>query len=792
MYQRNKLNHAIVTAIAATTGSLPASAAVEEVIVTATKTAASTQDIPVTVQALDNEKIGDLNIGNFDDYVRYLPNVTSGGRGPGQSSVYIRGMATSTISVQLAGANGSAPNVALYLDEQPVTLVGRNLDVYAADLERIEVLPGPQGTLFGASSQAGTVRLITRKPVMNEFDTGFKAGFAATDGGGPSNNVEGYLNLPLIDDKLAVRLVAYNVREGGYIDNVPGEKKISPDNSAFGGSAPPAANRDSAFNTALVENDFNDSYYQGFRVGANYWINDDWQFLLQLSNQELGADGVFDYDPDIGDLQVQRYFPDELTDDFTQLAWTLEGRVGALDLIYTGAYLDRDVEQSIDYTGYSDEGPFIPYYICEYPGYAECSSPELGVRVNSTFTRQTHELRVATPQDKRLRAIGGVFFEDVELEEVGDFIYPGSLDRGFVQGRVPLTDSTVADGSPRLPGTVFFNDITRTEEQIALFGEVTYDLIPEVLALTGGLRWYDLEVDLRGSSNFGSRSSTQVGVNLDTNLAPFAPLQEDDVIPKVTLTWTPNADQLYYATYSEGFRPGGFNRGGGRIGTAPNAQVTPFTYATDEITNYELGWKTTLLQGELQWNGAVYFVEWDDMQVARFDPLVFGNLTFIDNAADSELFGVEMDVIYQPTDALSVFGALSYNDTELTAVPDAGSGTIETAPVGSQLALAPEWQANARARYTWFLNQYDVYAQGGVQYVDDSFNSIVAAERRQQDSYTTADAALGVTKDEWKVEMFVENLTDERAELFINTQDKDERIFTNRPRTIGIRFSYDY
>ncbi len=125
-------------------------------------------------------------------------------------------------------------------------------------------------------------------------------------------------------------------------------------------------------------------------------------------------------------------------------------------------------------------------------------------------------------------------------------------------------------------------------------------------------------------------------------------------------------------------------------------------------------------------------------------------------------------------------------------MPDAGSGTIETAPVGSQLALSPKWQANARARYTWFLEGYDLYGQAGVQYVDDSFNSIVAAERREQDSFTTVDAAVGINRDDWNVELFVENLTDERAELFINTQDKDERIFTNRPRTIGVRFSYDY
>lgn len=788
MFKRTKINQAVITAIAASAGSLPAKAQIEEVVVTATKRAQSAQDIPVTVQALGSQSIDDLNITNFDDYVRFLPGVTSGGRGPGQSTIYIRGMATSTISVQLAGANGSAPNVALYLDEQPVTLVGRNLDVYAADMERIEVLPGPQGTLFGSSSQAGTVRLITRKPELNRFGAGFKGGFANTDGGGPSNNLEGYLNLPLIDDRLAVRVVAYNAREGGYIDNVPGQKQIPLSNPGFGGAVP--ATRDTAFNTQLVEDDFNDSYYQGYRLGVAWAINDNWDFLLQHSGQELGADGVFDYDPAVGDLQVQRYYPDELTDEFAQTAWTLNGRIGELEVLYTGAYLDRDVEQFIDYTGYADTGPFIPYYICEYPGYASCSSPELGANVRSDFTRQTHEVRVSTAQDKRLRAIGGIFYEDVELEELGDFIYLGSLDYPFQTNRTPIAGSTIADPSPRLPGTAFFNDITRTEEQIALFGELTYDIIPNILAITGGLRWYDLEVDLRGSSNFLSYSNPQSGVNLDANLAAVAPLKEDDVIPKVTLTWTPNADLLFYATYSEGFRPGGFNRGGGNTGNGANAQPTPFSYVSDTVENFEFGWKTTMFDGQLRWNGAVYRVDWADMQVARFDPLVFGNLTFIDNAADSEIFGVEMDAVWQPIDPLTITGALSYNDSELTSIPQ--GSTITTAPVGSQLALSPEWQANARARYTWFLPDLELYGQAAGQYSDSSFNSIVLAEREKQDSYTTLDLAVGVNKDTWNVELFVENVTDERADLFINTQDKNKRIFTNRPRTYGVRFAYDY
>jgi outer membrane receptor protein involved in Fe transport len=177
------------------------------------------------------------------------------------------------------------------------------------------------------------------------------------------------------------------------------------------------------------------------------------------------------------------------------------------------------------------------------------------------------------------------------------------------------------------------------------------------------------------------------------------------------------------------------------------------------------------------------------MQTSRFDPINVSILTFIDNAADSEIRGLETDFAWSATDALTVFGAFSYIDTELTATK---SEVIELAPVGSELALTPEFAGNLRARYDWFLESVQLYAQGAVQYADDSWSSIVAADRRKQDSYTTVDAAIGAIKDNWSVELFVRNLTDERAELFYNVQDDIPRITTNRPRTIGLRVAYDY
>ena len=193
----------------------------EEITVTATKRAASMQAIPVSIQAMTGNTLEELGVSNFDEYIQFLPNVVQAGRGPGQSEIYIRGVATEQSFETISSIQGTAPSVALYQDEQPVSFGGRNLDIYATDLERIEVLPGPQGTLFGASSQSGTVRLITNKPQHDAFAAGFDISYSTTTGGDDSASVQAYINMPLTD-KLAARVAAYTDSAGGWIDNVPG------------------------------------------------------------------------------------------------------------------------------------------------------------------------------------------------------------------------------------------------------------------------------------------------------------------------------------------------------------------------------------------------------------------------------------------------------------------------------------------------------------------------------------------------------------------------------------------
>ena len=312
------------------------------------------------------------------------------------------------------------------------------------------------------------------------------------------------------------------------------------------------------------------------------------------------------------------------------------------------------------------------------------------------------------------------------------------------------------------------------------------------------MRVYEIESDFKGSSNFADgifqgSVNTDRGRDYDVSGGHSPdPLEQDDIITKLNVSYTPTDNLMLYATRSEGFRPGGWNRGGGIPSANPEFPTVSATYDTDDVTNYEIGWKTLLLGNSLRLNGSAYWIEWDNMQVSRFDPENVSILTFIENSADSEIFGVEADFTWRATPNLTVSGAFSYNDTELTSVD---AQVIELAPVGSQLPMVPEMQATLRARYeqslSWSFADYGFVQLSG-KFASNSFSSLVAEERRRQAGYGIFNASAGVSRGSWAAQVFVQNLTDKRAELFINTQDDIERITTNRPLTAGIKLSYRF
>ena len=851
MFRKTKVNRAVVSVIAAgfaATGASLAAAQIEEVIVTATKTSASTQDIPIAVSAITSEKLDQLGISNFEDYLIQLPGVTAGGSGPGQNTIYIRGVASTTPAISIAGVAGLAPNVAFYLDEQPLAQPGRNLDVYAADLSRVEVLAGPQGTLFGSSSQAGTVRLITNKPDPSEAYGKLKMGFSQTNSGGTSNNFEAMYNLP-VSDKVTLRGVVYSDDKGGYIDNVHGTRTleesarfrvegfvrtngvpVSAARTGFQGGGvdadgngyvdKPGVTFIAADNTDLLEEDFNQSKYTGARLSALISLSDDWELLLSHTTQELEADGVFFADPNLGDLEIQSYIDDSLQDEFDNTSWTLTGRVAGLDVVYTGAYTERTADQNIGYSDYMFVGQYLPYYVCDYSvtygdGTGTCYEPNMSAPSHSETEVSTHEIRITTDQDKRTRLTAGAFFSETTLQERVSFTYPGSIKAqgwggagsgpGFASPNYSYSDGYLSSNEPYAPGEIFRNDIERTDEQMGVFGELSYD-ISDDLSVTLGARYYDIEIDFDGSAagsfyNFcGSTNPSCVDAQVfGTNIAtlyggdnPTSGIDKataDGTIFKFTASYTPTEDMLLYATVSEGFRAGFLNRPGGYT-SKDGLYTVPYQFDTDEMMNYEFGWKADMMDGRMRFNGSVFMAQIDGLQTTIFDPSI-ANLFFSDNAADAEVTGLEADLIWAPEsiEGLTISAGLSILDTEITKTLTTSKDVV----AGDSLAFAPERQANLQARYEWTTDSgLTAHIMPHLAHSASSYSDIIRINRDRIAGWTLMGLTAGVTSDTWGAELYIDNLTDERAELARNYINDRERVSYARPRTMGVRMTYNF
>ena len=829
MLKRKLLASAVVAA--SVTGT--AHAQLEEVLVTATKRTASVQDIPIAVSVLGQKMIEELGITDFTDYVIQLPSVTSGGSGPGQNTIYIRGVASTTPTLTTSGVAGLSPNVALYLDEQPLSQPGRNLDVYVADINRVEVLKGPQGTLFGASSQAGTVRLITNKPDPSGFSGNARFSAAQTSDGDPSYSGEGMINIP-ISDSFTARAVIYADQQGGYIDNVAGSVDASssarfrPAGTMRANGVPVSAVRAgfqagadlsgvnfvTANNSDRTEDNFNGTTYAGGRLSGLWNINDDWDLLVGVANQSIDTDGVFFVDPNLGDLEIQRYEKDSLSDDFDNYNWTLTGRVSDLELLYTGAYTDRKTDQSVDYTDYLFVGQYLPYYICTsaavYPGESApggtCQSPALFVNSETKTTIQTHEFRVSTNAEDRFRATVGAFYSEMDLRELNSFTYPGSEIIGF-SPNFSAEPSSAEDKGQWPKGVIFRNDVKRTDEQMAAFASLDFDITDQLTATLGG-RYYDVEVDLVGSAKGSFYTKGKTEYPLPSDPAGSGTYQDyinsknlnlvfsgendkattDGVIGRFSLAWTPADDQMYYATWSQGFRPGLLNRPGGQCNDA--GYCVPFALDTDTVDNYELGWKVDLLDGRMRFNGSVFYIEIEDLQTSIFDPSI-SNLFFSANAANAEVKGIEGELTWAPenVEGLTLSGGISFLDTEITDVLIPTDDVVE----GDDLAFAPEFKGNLQARYQWDLSDgMQAHVMGNAAYSDTSYTDIITINRLELDSWFLLGATAGVSTEEWTAEVYADNLTDESAELSGGFGYDVERITVARPLTIGVRFSLNF
>ena len=868
-----------------------------EITVTAQRRNESMQDVPISMQAFTGETLQQLNITTLDDYLKYLPNVTSASNGPGQNEVFMRGLSAGSQPSQGSGSTGLNPNVAIYLDNQSGQLPNRNLDIYAADLNRIEVLEGPQGTLYGAGAEAGVIRYITNEPKLDVTEVNVKAGYGTTAHGDPNSNLTGVLNVPLIADTMAVRAVIYNDRRGGYIDNVPAT--FTRNNNDIGihygnypvngaGQCPNGLPSNTGYcvppgsptinNANYVANAINPVTYSGIRVEALYKFNDDWNALLTQSYQDMDAEGVFYQQPNSSDgtplqpLQVTLFNPSYDKDRFESTAWTLNGKLGVLKAVYTGGYLVRNVEQVGDYTNYS-RGVYADYYQCYGPSAyhpnltSKCYSPSATWHSDERNVHQQHEFRLSTPDEWRLRAIAGAFWESNTLYDQTGWQYksvptctsdgaqdtPGNTGCFANVGTIP--GSSVVNPGIQGDNTSFYQDTQRKTKQTAFFASMDFDIIPKVLTLTAGTRHFRFDNYSAGSvlSSFGCfEGGTPPGgchVTQTPTNSPYyysynlnaANLEdtESGFKSRANLTWHVTPDTMAYYTFSQGFRPGGFNQNGSSPhaftpGVAPTDPSSPQyfipkSYSSDKLTNNEIGWKTEFFNHRLQWNGAIYREDWDNVQVAFFQPTVVGNIFFNTNGQDFLIKGLETSLVARVTNEFTVQGAASWNQSRQTNSPallnnnplSPGFGKPITAacnsfgtgcaavvnpfgPINSPSANSPPMQFSLRARYEWSINGYSPYVQVAATHSDHSYtqagsNPIIGEGtistgrlRFENPAYTTYDASVGVAKDAWYFNVFGQNVGNSNASTFVSTDQFIVAQTPLRPRVLGAEIGYKF
>ena len=816
---------AVLAAVSGQAALAQDSGGLEEVVVTAQKRSENMQDVPISIDAISTEKLEQLNINNFTDYVRMLPSVAatpSIGAGAGFSAVYMRGIVT--------GGDGQAttsqPSVGTYLDEQPITTIQGNLDLHLYDVARVEALAGPQGTLYGASSQAGTIRIITNKPEIGKFSAGYALEGNTISDGGNGYVAEGHVNIPL-GDRSALRLVGWKTKKAGWIDNLRGTR-------LFRGDVSTAADNFTVNNNDLAKDDYNTLDTTGARAALRIELNDDWiitptaQMQDQKSRGHWGDD-LSSFAP--GTYAVKHFREEYSKDKWYQLGLTVEGQIGSLDVTYSGNHLDRDVDASFDYSDYSywydnlyTSGYFAGLFLNNAGGRP---NPAQSFINNDAYQKQSHELRLSTDPTKRVRGLIGFFYQ----KQTHDFEQPFGNIPGLADAMLMNRDEPTG---AKFPGVVYLNSLDRVDTDKAVFGQIAYD-ITDSLELTVGARFFKPEVTVKGFFGYGlgfgpartppqfdpATGKPEPGSLATGGSGAFSPvgqgwsktgewrcksqaqykdapcqnvdkgISESDHISRVNLRYKASDDAMLYATWSEGYRPGGINR-------------NPFAgdYISDFLTNYEFGWKTTWMDNRLQINGALFLQQWDDFQVS----FQGGNgITQVDNGPSADVKGIETQLQWLATDDLLISATAAFYDSELKSdycdKDSSGNCASIKAPKGTALPITPKFKGNVVARYGFGLGSFEAYVQGNVAHSGKAASRLALDANDaigDIEANTTADLSAGISKDNYSIDLFVQNVGNEDAALYKTSQCAESVCGVQpygvrpQPRTFGIKFTQKF
>ena len=776
---------------AALAGYTTTQAQLEEIVVTATKKTENLQDIAGNIQAITESDLKKAQVVNMEDYAKLIPAMSYVNYTPGTGKIYFRGIADDN------GTFISEESSALYIDEQPVTQAGMAVDVRMVDIARIEALAGPQGSLYGSSAQSGAIRIITNKPDTSEFaasvDMTLRAS-ATSPRNEDSWDISGMVNVP-ISDNFAIRAVGFTAEDGGYVDVIEGVS------ARFG------LNKNTDFNPSVVREDVNTFKTSGGRIFGK-WDTDDGYIMAGLSAQNNHSDGYNYFDQSKGDLQRVSFYDEPRDDDWTQLSLTIEKDLGFAKLISATSYFDRDVFYVNDRTTYSMYfGTFCYYYngyastsrYCFQPvgtSYAYNDVPGWQTLVQWNSSR-TQEFRLSNQSDD-LDWVLGLFYQ--EREEGWDFEtmtvdYRNSL--GYANQMASVA-TYLPDRLPVAPTDVWWASYDRTNwETMAVFGEVNYRF-NEKVELTVGGRFFDREADKTYWVENPKGALTADGV-LPRNKRDNE--SNSDFVPKVSIKYNINDDMMVYALYSEGYRPGGVNRG------RSSAPIYPDKYDADFLLNTEIGFKSTLADGNVRLNVTYFTMDWENYQIELVDPSNLPCNTagaypapacgqpwqkVVANLGDATSSGLQLEVLAAINDSTEIGWNSQWGDSKTNTELADGS-----APAGSRLPQVPEFKANLWIDKSFnfsALGATEGFARASLSYTGDTVSAVQPDYSYNQASFTIADVKVGIMGDDWELDIFVNNLTDERAEIAVNDWYFDfffgnARQYTNRPREMGIRYT---
>ncbi len=773
-----------------------ADAGLTEIIVTAERRSENLQKVPVAIVALGNEKLQQLQVSSFNDYAKFLPSLSFDTTAPGASNVYFRGVASGGDG----NHSGPLPSVGIYLDEQPITTIGGALDLHVYDIARVEALAGPQGTLYGASSQAGTIRIITNKPDLGKFSAGYDLNLNKIAKGGVGGVAEGFINVP-ISSNAALRVVGWYDREGGYIDNVLGSRTYP----------------DSGFtinNAAYAKKDYNTVDTVGGRAALRVELGDSWTITPTIMGQTQISHGVFGQDPNVGDLAVTHYNPERARDKWLQAALTIEGKISDFDVTYSGSYLARQIDTSTDYSDYTLYYDYLSHYIQNNAG--KPINPTQRINGHDVFSKLSQELRVASPTDKRFRVIAGLFYQRQTHDIQQVYSIDGLATQTFYDGNGdPLNGRSVTGN----PGVWWLTKQYRIDRDYAAFGQAAFD-ITDNLTLTAGGRLYKFDNSLIGFYGFGTDNPagssgearcfgppttagapcTNLGVlNANGSVSPKQS-KGDGFIHKLNLAWQATPDILLYGTWSRGYRPGGINR----RGTLP-----PF--APDYLTNYEIGFKGTFLDRRVRLNAAIFQEDWKGVQLAFLGP---NALTVIQNAGNARIRGIEGELNVVPVDGLTFTASGTYTDAKLStnycailtsdtnAACTAPAGNSIKAPIGQRLPVTPDFKGNLIVRYEFPVGTVAMHVQGAASYVGSRTPALTPADNAALGTlpaYTVADFVIGGKFGNTTAELFLNNAFDSRGNLTRYAECGAQQCgpiatyqVVTKPRTMGIKFGQKF